>query len=38
MVNQDGTRFANEDVGAQELQNAIKRQKGGKAYQIFDSK
>ena len=38
MVNQDGKRFANEDVGAQELQNAIKRQKGGKAYQIFDSK
>lgn len=38
MVNQDGLRFANEDVGAQELQNAIKRQKGGKAYQIFDSK
>ena len=38
MVNQDGERFANEDVGAQELQNAIKRQKGGVAYQIFDSK
>ena len=38
MVNQDGYRFANEDVGAQELQNAIKRQKGGVAYQIFDSK
>ena len=38
MVNQDGKRFANEDVGAQELQNAIKRQKGGVAYQIFDSK
>lgn len=30
MVNQDGKRFANEDVGAQELQNAIKRQKGGR--------
>ena len=38
MVNQDGERFANEDVGAQELQNQIKRQKGGVAYQIFDSK
>lgn len=38
MVNQDGYRFANEDVGAQELQNAIKRQKGGVSYQIFDSK
>ena len=38
MVNQDGKRFANEDVGAQELQNAIKRQKGGVSYQIFDSK
>lgn len=38
MVNQDGQRFANEDVGAQELQNQIKRQKGGVAYQIFDSK
>ncbi len=38
MVNQDGKRFANEDVGAQELQNQIKRQKGGVAYQIFDSK
>ena len=38
MVNQDGQRFANEDVGAQELQNAIKRQKGGVSYQIFDSK
>lgn len=38
MVDQDGYRFANEDVGAQELQNAIKRQKGGMAYQIFDSK
>lgn len=38
MVNQDGERFANEDVGAQELQNAIKRQKGGVSYQIFDSK
>jgi hypothetical protein len=38
MVNQDGFRFANEDVGAQELQNAIKRQKGGMSYQIFDSK
>lgn len=37
MVNQEGERFANEDVGAQELQNAIKRQKGGVAYQIFDS-
>ena len=33
MVNQDGKRFANEDVGAQELQNAIKRQKGGVSYQ-----
>ena len=29
MVNQDGERFANEDAGAQELQNQIKRQKGG---------
>ena len=38
MVNQDGIRFANEDVGAQELQNQIKRQKGGVAYQIFDSR
>lgn len=38
MVNKDGARFANEDVGAQELQNQIKRQKGGVAYQIFDSK
>ena len=38
MVNQDGERFANEDAGAQELQNQIKRQKGGVAYQIFDSK
>ena len=37
MVNQDGERFANEDVGAQELQNQIKRQKGGVAYQIFDN-
>lgn len=37
MVNQEGYRFANEDVGAQELQNAIKRQKGGVCYQIFDS-
>ena len=38
MVNQDGKRFANEDVRAQGLQNAIKRQKGGVSYQIFDSK
>ncbi|MEG0790430.1 MAG: FAD-dependent oxidoreductase [Gordonibacter sp.] len=38
MVNQDGERFANEDVGAQELQNAIKRQKSGVSYQVFDSK
>lgn len=38
MVNQDGKRFANEDVGAQELQNQIKRQKDGVSYQIFDSK
>ncbi len=38
MVNQDGFRFANEDVGAQELQNAIKREKGGVTYQIIDSK
>ena len=37
MVNKDGERFANEDVGAQELQNQIKRQKGGMTYQIFDS-
>ena len=38
MVNQDGERFANEDAGAQELQNQIKRQKGGVTYQVFDSK
>lgn len=38
MVNKLGERFANEDVGAQELQNQIKRQKGGMTYQIFDSK
>ena len=38
MVNQDGERFANEDAGAQELQNQIKRQKGGITYQVFDSK
>lgn len=38
MVNKLGQRFANEDVGAQELQNQIKRQKGGMTYQIFDSK
>ncbi|MEG0375151.1 MAG: FAD-dependent oxidoreductase [Raoultibacter sp.] len=38
MVNKFGERFANEDVGAQELQNQIKRQKDGMTYQIFDSK
>lgn len=38
MVNKDGERFANEDVGAQEIQNAIKRQKEGVCYQVFDSK
>ena len=38
MVNKDGERFANEDAGAQELQNQIKRQKGGVTYQVFDSK
>ena len=38
MVNKLGQRFANEDVGAQELQNQIKRQKDGTTYQIFDSK
>lgn len=38
MVNKLGQRFANEDVGAQELQNQIKRQKDGVTYQIFDSK
>ena len=38
MVNQDGERFANEDAGAQELQNQIKRQKDGVTYQVFDSK
>ena len=38
MVNQDGERFANEDASAQELQNQIKRQKGGVTYQVFDSK
>ncbi len=38
MVNQDGERFANEDAGAQELQNQIKRQKGDVTYQVFDSK
>lgn len=38
MVNQDGEHFANEDAGAQELQNQIKRQKGGVTYQVFDSK
>lgn len=38
MVNKLGERFANEDVGAQELQNQIKRQKDGMTYQIFDSK
>lgn len=38
MVNKLGQRFANEDVGAQELQNQIKRQKDGMTYQIFDSK
>ncbi|MDR2380330.1 MAG: FAD-binding protein [Bifidobacteriaceae bacterium] len=38
MVNIKGVRFANEDVGAQELQNQIKRQPGQKAWQIFDSK
>ena len=38
MVNQEGERFANEDAGAQELQNQIKRQKGGVTYQVFDSK
>ena len=38
MVNQEGERFANEDASAQELQNQIKRQKGGVTYQVFDSK
>lgn len=37
MVDINGHRFANEDVGAQELQNAIKRQPGGQAWQIFDA-
>ena len=34
MVNQDGERFANEDAGAQELQNQIKRQKGGVTHYV----
>lgn len=38
MVNINGIRFANEDVGAQELQNQIKRQPGANTWQIFDSK
>jgi succinate dehydrogenase/fumarate reductase flavoprotein subunit len=38
MVNVNGVRFANEDVGAQELQNQIKRQPGGNTWQIFDAK
>lgn len=38
MVNINGVRFANEDVGAQELQNQIKRQPGQNTWQIFDSR
>jgi hypothetical protein len=38
MVNINGARFANEDVGAQELQNQIKRQPGQNTWQIFDAK
>jgi hypothetical protein len=38
MVNINGVRFANEDVGAQELQNQIKRQPGANTWQIFDAK
>jgi hypothetical protein len=38
MVNIKGVRFANEDAGAQELQNQIKRQPGGNTWQIFDSR
>ncbi|MDR2106832.1 MAG: FAD-binding protein [Coriobacteriales bacterium] len=38
MVNINGVRFANEDVGAQELQNQIKRQPGQNTWQIFDAK
>ena len=38
MVNIYGNRFANEDVGAQQLQNQIKRQPGQNTWQIFDSK
>jgi len=38
MVNTNGVRFANEDVGAQELQNQIKRQPGQNTWQVFDSK
>jgi hypothetical protein len=38
MVNINGVRFANEDVGAQELQNQIKRQPGQNTWQIFDAR
>jgi hypothetical protein len=38
MVNINGARFANEDVGAQELQNQIKRQPGQNTWQIFDAR
>jgi succinate dehydrogenase/fumarate reductase flavoprotein subunit len=38
MVNTNGVRFANEDVGAQELQNQIKRQPGMNTWQIFDAR